>query len=286
MIEPINIKVRTPSLDYMYLEWGFSPTTEEVHDYHIYVLRSEGVGGPWTTVAGPLEDRYRFVDGSVNLRDRYRKYYYKIKLVKKSDSSTTESKAVTTTFMPTLEALEIQRLERIYFNEYVGRKVLLFPVKTTGQRCPCYDPITGAKDKSNCFECWDTSFVGGYLRPVQIHMQIDPNPRATQIAPDFETQQSNTVARTTDFPYIKPRDLIVEPLENRRWQVSQVIPTERLRVTIHQELHLSEYDPSDVEYNIPINIDLFAFEPNSTYHYTNATCPEHVEGGTVKNASF
>ena len=271
----------------MYLEWEISPTSEDVHDYQIYILRSESVGGPWDTIAGPLEDRYRFVDGSVNLRNKYRRYYYKIKLVKKSDTSETISKAATTELLPTLEALEIQRLERLYFNEFVGRKCLLLPVRTSGQRCPCYDQEMGKKLKSFCEECYDTTFIHGYMNPIEIPVQVDPTPRATQMVPDQEMQQVNTVARTTNFPYIKDRDLLIEPMENRRWLITQVIPTERLRVTVRQELQLSELNTSDIEFQIPLNeLDLFEFEPNAAYHYTHATCPENVGAPGVKNHAF
>lgn len=59
----------------------------------------------------------------------------------------------------------------------------------------------------------------------------------------------------TDFPPCKPRDLIIEAGENKRWRVERVGTTQRLRATLHQELTLHEIPMSDIEFKVPVNVD-------------------------------
>ena len=277
-----NLLVRSFSLDFLEITWEIGNTTQDVHDYQMYVLRSESPEGPWDEVAGPFEDRYRFVDNRVNLLHRWRQLYYKIKSVKKSDTDNVAySDAFTFHAEPDLIAMEIQRLERLVWEEFAGRRCFIFPVRTFGQRCPhCYDGPTKGKGhtsqrmRMNCHTCYDTSFARGYFDPIEIFMQIDPSPKALQTIPITERQQVDTVARLPNFPLVKPRDIIVEA-ENRRWRVVRVSTTERLRHVVHQELQMHEIVKGDIEFQLPIRKEMEGFEPSPGRNFTN---PHNLEG--------
>jgi hypothetical protein len=273
----MNTKVRSFSLDFLEVLWEIKETELDPMDFLFYVLRSESPMGPFDVIAGPFDDHYRFVDNKVNLLHRWRQVYYKIRSVQKVDSSNAaESDAFTFANDPDLIAEEVQRLERLLWNEYAGTKCFVFPIRTFGKRCQnCYDGpekgkgFTGQRRRSHCVTCYDTSFVRGYYSPIEIFIQIDPSAISVQNLPITERGQKDTTARMPNFPIMKPRDIIVE-MTNKRWRVVKVTPTERLRAIVHQELVLHEIIKGDVEYELPIRVEnLREFEPSPIRNFLN-----------------
>lgn len=252
MIELINITVQSLDLDYLDLQWEIKPTSDNILKYHIEVQRSEASYGPFQTIAGPFIDRYQFRDNITPRRHEWRLFHYQLLV---TDSETNEQKifgSVTSLPRPPLDGLEMIRLETLLFREYVGRPCLHLPVRTFGQECKnCFDKITGRRTIGNCMNCYGTGFLQGYHNPTVVYAQIDPFPKGQQNAGVTVQQQGMSTGRTAAFPYFKPRDLLIEA-ENRRWRVTQVSTTERLRAPIRQELQLTKITIGDIEYGIPI----------------------------------
>ena len=272
--------VRSFSLDWLEFTWEIENTRLDPHDFNWSVERSESPEGPWDPMAGPFQDRYRFIDNRVNLLDRWRNLYYRVKSVRKDDATNIiYSKAATLAAEPDLIAKEIQLLERTVMREYTGRLCYLFPVRTFGQWCPnCMDaPGKGStfrKLRSGCLTCYDTKYARGFMNPIEISIQFDPSPKSSQQLATGETQQSNNTARFGNFPLVKPGDIIVEP-ENRRWRVVQVSSTERLRATVHHELTLHEIVKGDIEFQLPIDPgNLRDLEPSPERNFSN---PQNME---------
>lgn len=286
-----DLLVRSFSLDFLEVTWAIEDTTLDPHDFQMEVLRSESPEGPWDVVTLPFEDRYRFVDNRVNLLHRWRQIYYKIRSTRKADTTDVVlSSAFTFHAEPDLMAAEIQRLERLVWEEFAGRRCFIFPIRTFGQHCPhCFDGpakgkgFTSQKKRSHCLTCYDTGFARGYLDPIEIFVQIDPSAKSVQRIPITERQQSDTSARLPNFPLLKPDDIIVEA-ENRRWRVVKVVPTERLRSVVHQELVMHEIIKGDIEFQIPIRLDnLTEFEPSPMRNFTNPQNLDGFEGEIIKD---
>lgn len=287
-----KLLVRSFSLDFLEVTWEIEDTDLDARDFECYMLRSESAMGPWDTIAGPFEDKYRFVDNRVNLLHKWRQYHYRIKSVRKADhNDVAESDPVCLMAEPDLIAAEIQMRERLVWTEYAGRKVFIFPVRTFGQRCPnCFDGpdkgkgFTSQRRRSKCLTCYDTGFARGYLSPIEIFMQIDPRDQSIQPLPVGETQQTDTSARLPNFPQVKPRDIIIEA-ENKRWRIVKVKPTERLRSVVHQELLMHEIMPGDIEFQLPVNLaDLRDFEPSAGRNFTMPTTLESFESEGIAHA--
>jgi hypothetical protein len=286
-----ELRVRTFSLDFLELTWEIENTLLDVLDYTMYIERSESEMGPWDTVAGPFKDRYRFVDNRVNQLDRWRQIWYRIKSIENADTDNIEySDPVLMAAEPDLIAAEVQRQERLLWEEYAGRRVFVFPIRTFGQRCGnCYDGhekgkgFTSQRRRSHCATCYDTGFVRGYLSPIEVFMQIDPSPKTVQPLPVGERQQSDTRGRLPNFPLLKPRDIIVEA-ENRRWRVVQVNSTERLRSVVRQEPTLHEIAKGDIEFGLPIRLDSIKdFEPSPMRNFTNPQTLEAFEDAVIND---
>ena len=114
------------------------------------------------------------------------------------------------------------------------------------------------------------------MSPVKCFVQIDPFPKNVQLTTLGETQTQLTTGRMTHFPPVKPRDILVES-GNIRWRIERVNTVQRLRAVVHQELVLHRIPQGDIEYNLPINIDLKSFEASAPRNFTN---PQNLESSS------
>lgn len=256
--------VRSFDLDHLDLFWEVPETNEEIEKYDFFILRSgDGAGGPYHRVAGPFYNTFHFRDPEVHQLHRWRDYYYKIRVVHRPTGDTTEFGPEWLRAPPDLVGLEIQRRERHLFREWAGRSVIIFPRLTFGQRCGhCWDTgsrgnTIGRATQQSCATCFDSTFVGGYATPMRLYVQVDPAPLQPQRTDLKEHQFVETSARTSAFPPIHPKAMLVEA-ENKRWEVQRVSTTQKHRSIIRQELILWEIPKGDVRFKVPINYDTLA----------------------------
>lgn len=288
MITITKLIVRSYDLDHLDLFWEIPETTEEIEAYDFFVLRSvDGPAGPFNVIAGPFYNTFMFRDPDVQQLHRWRNYFYKIRVVHRATGNDYEYGPEWLQAEPDRIALEIQRRESLLFQEFNGRVAFLYPALTSGQRCPhCWD--LGPKGNSigrslhqNCQTCFDTTWVGGFATPVRLYVQIDPSPKAVQRTDLEEHHFSATTARTTSFPPIKPKDMLIEA-ENRRWLVNKVSGTEKLRSIVRQELELWELPRDDIKFRVPVNYDLLA-QHSSPRALTRPMCPQEELLESVKD---
>lgn len=274
MLQVSQFYARSFDLDHLDLFWSLRDFDGNINQFTFQILRSESPMGPWEALSPTFQDQYYFRDVAPALLHKWRQLFYLLRI---TDLQTNEVKDVGPTAHqqePDLIALEIMRQEDVLFREHVGRKCWLFPVRTFGVKCLCFDRVSGRRTRSNCVTCYDTGYLGGFLAPIECYVQIDPNADSPVNTPMMEQQPNDTSARLISFPPVKPKDILVES-ENRRWRVTKVATTQRLRADVHQELALHEIPRGDVEYKLPLNLDLINLQPAAERNFTN---PQHVDG--------
>lgn len=276
MLEVTKFYARSFDLDHIDLFWevaDYSARNDIPTAYDMEILQSESPYGPFEKVVGPFQDQYFLrIPCPPNLH-KWRKLFYKLRITDKRTSESKEFGPTAQLAEPDLIAMEIQRQEEVLFREYSGRKCWLYPVRTFGAKCTCYDPVTDRRMRSNCITCFDTGYLGGYLTPVEAYVQVDPDAKKPQLSSVGEVQNRNTTARLISFPPVKPKDILIEA-ENRRWRVVSVATTERLRAVVHQELVLHEIPQGDIEYKLPLNIDVTSLSISSDRNFTNPHTPD------------
>ena len=254
-IELRRLRVRSLDCDFNELTWELEDTSEDLLDYSFQVQRSESGSGPWDDLAVPLTDQYSFIDNTIHTGHRWRKYFYRLAIKNIPSGDVHHTDPVSKDPDPDLVALELRRHNALLYREFAGRRCWVLPVRTFGQRCSCWNPNTRQPSRSGCKTCWGTTYVRGYMHPVESWMQIDPSPKTEQNTNVGAQQQSNTTMRMPWYPPLKPRDLIIEG-ENRRWRVVSVTQTEKARAAIHQEVGLHEIPPRDLEFAIPLDLGI------------------------------
>ena len=273
--------VRSFNMDHMDVFWEIGPVPaagdtapHTIFDCEFTVLRSQAALGPYEVISQPLKDQYHFRDVKVSRLHKWRQWFYKLKIVNKKTGEEVEHGPCSDTEPePDIIAAEIIRQEDMLFRKFVGRRCWLFPVRTFGPRCSCFDTTLQRVTRAAHLPCFGTGWLGGYMRPVEIFLQFDPNPKQVALQPTGEMQPSNSTARMSSFPPVSPRDIIIEA-ENRRWRVVNVSQTQRLRAAVHQELTLHEVPKTDVEYSIPLSVDAKLVTPSDEGNFTNAQNPE------------
>lgn len=268
-LEVCKARVLSLSLDYNQITWEIGDTSEDVLDYTFQVLRSEAASGPFEPISKELEDAYLFIDNLVKVGDIYRRYFYKIRVKHKPSGELNEYGPYDKSPEPTLIANTLRMHLNLLMHEFIGRRCWLLPVRTFGQRCAdCWNPRLQKRRYSGCRTCFDTGFVRGFHKPVEIWVSMDPAPTANQPAPTGRMQQQSTTGRMSFYPPVKPNDVLVEP-ENIRWTVRTISTTQEQRTVVTQELQLHRIESTDVEYAIPLDLgapmqDLF-YTPSRNY---------------------
>jgi hypothetical protein len=263
-------------LDHLDIFWeieDFDSSAENIMRYEYRITRSESHYGPFVPISPALKDIYWFRDTAPALLHKWRQLFYQV-VVK--DTVTSEEKVfgpVKQESDPDLIAMEIQRQEDMLFRNFVGRKCWLYPVRTFGPKCTCYDTVTSRRTKSNHLPCFDTGYLGGYLAPVECFIQFDPAANNPSGTPMGEQQTTNTSIRLLSFPPVKPKDIVVEA-ENRRWKIVTVTQTERLRFAVHQEITAHEVPKGDIEYKLPVNVEFPTLVTTDERNFTN---PQHQD---------
>lgn len=284
MLEVTKFWCRTFDLDRVDLYWEIgtvpgpridSDLPHEILNYQFFVLRAgDSPMGPYEQVGGPIVDGYRFRDVRVQLLHKWRQYFYKLRVV---DLRTGEAADFGPTSSgeeaPDLIASEIQRQEDMLFREFVGRKCYLFTARTFGPTCSCFDKTLNRITRSNHRPCFGTGWLGGYLGPTEVFVQIDPNPKSSNATSLQEVQQSDSMARMISFPPVGVKDILVEA-DNRRWRVLSVRQTQRLRAVVRQELQIHEIPRGDIEYALPIKVNEKEYEPSAPRNFTN---PQNID---------
>lgn len=273
-VEVTQFVVRSFDLDHLDLFWEIgaltsSAETHEIFDYDFYVLRSgDSPTGPFEQIAGPLRDQYMLRDIQVSLLHKWREYFYKLKVVHRPSGKIKEFGPVSPTPEVDLIGAEVIRQEDMLFREHIGRRCFLFIKRTFGPVCSCLDPVLGRRTRANHLPCFGTGFLGGFMSPIEVFAQIDPAPKVSVATSTQEQQPQDTTGRMISFPPISPGDILVES-ENKRWRVGPMKPTERLRSPIRQEFNIHSIPRGDVEFALPVNVDLKELKPSAARNFTN-----------------
>lgn len=255
MLEVSNIKVRSLDVDFTEITWKIKDTAEDVLDYQFEILRSESAAGPWDKLSDPFKDRFIFYDRFTRPFNAFRALFYAVRVTHVPTGDFKDFGPEQQEAEADLIAKELRRHMALLFREFTGRRCWLLPVRTFGQRCTCFHQTLQKRTRSGCTLCFDTGFVRGYLHPIELFAQIDPqDTKKDTVTQVGTTQQLNTSARIVNIGNVKPRDILIEA-ENIRWRVVAVNQTEQVRSPIHFELQLHRIPQSDVEYNIPLQMD-------------------------------
>ncbi len=264
MLKVINIRVGSVTTFHTLVTWKIENTFDDPLDYDMRVMRSESQGGPFDYVSQPFVDKYQFVDSIADLETRaHRLLWYMIEVTERKSGLKEVYGPAGLTGAADPIATEMRRQAMLILQQAAGRRCWLFPVRTFGKRCPeCYDPVTDQQTKTRCKVCYDTTWVRGYLDPIEVWVQFEPTPKQMASNQIRVEKMQNQKAMCGYYPEIKPLDMLVEA-ENRRWLVQTLIAPERLRAPVRQLLTLDEIELGHINYEVPVKFDELLQQDNA-----------------------
>jgi len=167
-----------------------------------------------------------------------------------------------------LYAKEISRIERLAFKEAAGIRVYVFPRKTFGQWCSCFDEVSKQRDTDRCMLCYNTNFVGGFHDAVETFVQVRQFAEKTTTEEPIPRQENAVSIVVTNYPRVKPGDIIWDPDRNLRWKIATVEPTRLGGSLVHQNVMATLVDRDQIEYEVELE-GFDVFRPNSPEMLTN-----------------
>jgi hypothetical protein len=242
-------------VEYNEVSWELEPTTSDVLDFTFQVLRSEGAEGPYDELCEQFEDQYLYIDNAIKSLDRYRQHHYKVRVRCRASEEFWDYGPASTGQEADLITSELRQHIALLMREFIGERCAIFPVRTSGQRCPeCWSESLKKRTRSGCRTCWDTSFIRGYMHPIESWISNDPAPAGEQFSGVGKLQQTDTTYRTLYYPPLKPGDMLVSLADNARYKITQVSKTKHVGSPVHQEVQIHEVPQSSIEYLIPVEL--------------------------------
>jgi len=163
--------------------------------------------------------------------------------------------------------LVMEHAERILNEIFIGTPCKIVKKRETGQRCPkCWSESRQQRILTHCDVCFGSGFVNGYYCAIDARVAFDSDPKKNDSQRNFEDVYNVMRARMQNYPIVRPKDLIINCDENKRYVVLYVETTKLPLMAksgtilsgrdhiVSQLLTLQELNPDDNEYDL--NIDL------------------------------
>lgn len=144
------------------------------------------------------------------------------------------------------------------FRYVTGVPVAIFQKMHEGiQRCTeCWDPISKKPSKSQCTTCFGTGWVKGYYSPIYTWADMTSSVRALHQQPWGDDQPEQITIQLTDYPQVRPEDMLVELRNGQRWKVVTVQDSDKRRRGILQTLQLDKVTHTSIEYRLEVPEEL------------------------------
>jgi hypothetical protein len=260
MVTITKVIVKSFSLAYLDVFWEIADvgSTVDLNDYRFTVTRSEAPEGPFERCSPPLTDLYTYRDRRVDLEAKWRTVYYQIRVTKPSDPGFLCLSPISYVGdPPDLVSLEIMREVELNLKINIGRPVVILQRKTFGPHCPdCFNTIRMRKQDSKCETCFSSKYRGGFLNPIAIFANMQPNSKTIRHANFQDMTPSESVVEIGGYPLVRTSDVVVEDT-NRRWMVEDVRERSHRRFVHRQICRVKELPKQDVIYKFAIDESMF-----------------------------
>ena len=268
-----------------FMEWDMRITDppESIDDYKFQIFWSFDSDSGFLAVADEAGD-FIEIDGAIGpllythnhiQYDFNKDSYYKIKAIEKTNLSHEFFSDTTFIGMYNDGIHEVvKHAEQTLYQHYYGEPCIIIKRKSFGARCPtCWSPSRQQCIISHCDACQGTGFVTGYYQPIEMQISFDSDPRKDDLQRDWQNTFDTKRGRLSNYPLLRPKDLIINKDDYKRYVVTHVettkLPmqsTSKVRLSkqnyiLSQILTLDEITTDDAEYNI--DIDNIPYVPQS-----------------------
>lgn len=218
----------------------------------IYVQRSGAYTGPFSEIAGPITDTNVYSDTTIQ---RNTTPYYRLRIIK-DDVEAFLPPSGGLTVAPTETRLTEEIRYRIYQDLYrLQDLILYYPVKSSGQRCSCYDSIRGRRN-SKCLSCFGTGFVGGFYNPIVLPAKRTAKQEG--LFKDLDREKSGAIQAYLPGIFIAHKDDVIIDNTNSRFAVADVTVFRAFGSVVKQLIMATSIPVDSLLYQLPVDLKLLA----------------------------
>lgn len=275
-VEFTELEVLKTERNYHYIEWEVEmdpPETVDDYKFRIYyslapecgyepVLDSEGNIVEIDGAVGPLS----WTHDTIKQYDFNKVYYYKIYAILKIEPSRNfwSDEAYIGDYADG-HHLVMHQAENILYDMFYGEPVYIVKKKPTGVRCTnCWSSDRQQRILTHCDVCNGSGFIDGYYCAISTQMAFDSEDRKSDSQRNFEDVYDSKRARISNYPMVRPKDLVINRDLNQRYVILHVETTKLPRhatsgivyskqnYVVSQLLTLQELNPDDNEYNLNV----------------------------------
>lgn len=241
------------------VKWKFNENTGSSFDlanYGFTVLRSFSEDdGDFMEVSEEVVDIDEWLDMPQSLMDRWRRYYYKLKVrhIPSGETRTFGHVSIHEMYTPSRISIAIINRFNMYLEKFpVGVLAFAFISRQDGGRCDCWDYVEAQASDAHCPFCLGTGFSIPFSNvPVRFYLGINPDVEQSMVN-DGEKDGDDRNGWTTNYPDLKKRDIVYIPGKNNglyRVVSKQWVAQERAVVGIKQAIRLTPIDRDSPEFS-------------------------------------
>lgn len=251
-----DIHVAQQRFDSIVVGWKPAGSAADIAASTLTIQRAYVQNDGFETIATVSPSTMVYIDTEANKQQKWLNIYYKLII-----SNSTTSKTYGPFYLgDEQDAIDRQITRSI--NRYLqnnGSQPCLIYQQAYGSevsRCPkCWDKETQTAIYSNCTTCAGTSYVGttkGYYHPVLTLVDVKPTPATNQVE-DTVQAPNNTEGRMSNYPILRPNDIIRQLNDGTIWTVTSVSRQVKTRAVVSQDpIYLRQIKPGDIEFVLPV----------------------------------
>jgi len=235
------------------VKWELEPTKLDLSQYSFAIYRSNNQETEFKNINTfiPSTANGEYLDYEPLLHNEYREYFYKMIATNTVTGNIIESDVITWEFQPDYKMLEMIRLLDDHLEWRIGSPCVLYYERTVSDsgHCPhCWDIVTNRQKTSSCSFCSGTGILGGYDGPQPVWIEfIAPNTKDVAHAAWGESQPGQSDILLSNYPVIKPRDVLIEIDTGSLWRITRVSTIAPQRTIIQQMARIDRMNKSDIE---------------------------------------
>ena len=260
MVEFERVDVYQTSPGVSIVHWSFKPTNEDLSGLVMEISRSYAPNDGFEKVGEAVYPQTYFRDVTLNVYDHWRDAYYRLSAVFQGRTLEFGPATVGSDFPP--QAREMTRRVEVELR-FSGMPMMVY-LKRQGPRCSaCWDEFLKKATDARCPKCFATGYEGGFYEPVLTLGNFLPEEKR-DLPETTRRQDSQTALKMSNFPLVRPQDVIYLVNSRTRWRVVQVTPNRMHDCIVHQDpVVVAKLNPTDIEHDLPIPSGMqFAVQPH------------------------
>ena len=247
-----DTNISRPQTNILCVRWILNPTSYPLEDINFEIFRSNSPAGPFDHLGTAEPGQYGWTDYTVLGDPAARQYYYIVRAASVEGRGFVDSAPFMLEHSPDNIAFELVRKKNIYLTVRGGVAIAVLIRKTWGAKCGrCWNKQRMAADDPDCPSCFGTGFAGGPMNPVFIPALFNP-PKQTVVDAGLIYEPYNCYIEMANHPILSKNDMVVDRVQNLRFNIVSVNPSNHRMHPIAQVAQLNRLDENDIRYTIEV----------------------------------